>query len=195
MKKTFLIILTFALLFIASSSLSAGTYFFNPTPSDLYDLVHQKYYTWGIEWDHTTETITEAVLTFTGIYDWRQEVDSLYMHLLDDPAIGVTIGSDNEGGGDYFAGMGPWITTWSDPNGGSANKTNLSYSFSSLGLVDDLNAFAADGDFGIGLDADCHYYNEGIGLEITTSPIPEPATLSLLGIGFAMIGMRYRRKK
>ena len=61
MKKPFLVVLTFALLFLVSSSLSAGTYFFNPTPSDLYDLVHQKYYTWGIEWDHTSEVITEAV--------------------------------------------------------------------------------------------------------------------------------------
>jgi len=195
MKKSHLLIFTLSLLFIASSALSAATYFFNPTPSDLYDLEHKRYYTWGIDWDHTNEAITAAVLTCNGIYEWRREVDSLYMHLLDDPSLGVTIGTDYQGGGDYFAGMGEYISTWSDPNGGSAYRTNLSYSLSDYGLIDELNSFAADGRFGFGFDADCHYFNNGVGLEITTSPIPEPGTLSLLGIGFAWIGMRYRKKK
>ena len=191
--KLFMLLISLMILFGGTSQ--AGIYYFNPSPSDLYGLEHQKYYTWGIDWNHTDEYITEAVLTFYGIYDWRAEVDSLYIHLLDNPALGVTVGTDNQGGGDYFSGAGAYIDTWTDPNGGSRYKIDLSYSLAAEGVIGDLNSYASDGRFGFGFDPDCHYYNDEIELKVITSAVPEPGTLAIFGLGLSGLGLALRRKK
>jgi len=181
--KTVLIVTLLLGIFLvpAASALTSTIYY--PTPADLNDLDHNRYYSWGINYN-SDAPIVEAVLRINNVYDWIHEPgDSLYMHLLNYAPLGVHSGYDNEGGGDHFAGN-PWIATWSDPNGDFQHRQNLSYSFSSLGLLDELNSFAAnDGRFGLGFDADCHYYNSGVELEITTGVTPEPATMLLLGLG------------
>ncbi len=61
-----------------------------------------------------------------------------------------------------------------------------------------LNAFALDnGIFYIGIDPDCHFPNTSITLTLETStPVPEPATLSLLGLSlFGFFGLRKRARK
>ncbi len=195
MKHLKSLLLLMSLMILFGGTAQAGIYYFNPTPSQLYELEHQKYYTWGIDWNHTDEYITEAVLTFYGIYDWTREVDSLYIHLLDNPTLGVTIGTDNQGGGDHFSGMGTYIDTWTDIYGDAAHKIDLSYTFSSEGLLDDLNDFAGDGKFGFGFDPDCHYYNDGIELKVTTSAVPEPGTLAIFGLGLSGLGLALQRRK
>ena len=121
----------------------AGTFAFSPTPRDLGDLDHNYWYTWGISWSIPFgEEIVEAVLFFDDINDWTNEAnDKLYIHLLDNPPVGVTVGTDNEGGGDKFTGLGQWVATYTDTN---SNPEDLTYTFSTLGLVDDLNAYAAN---------------------------------------------------
>ena len=52
-----------------------------------------------------------------------------------------------------------------------------------------LNAYAADGRIGLGLDPDCHFYNDGITLRLVT---PEPTSLALLGLGG--LAMMHRRR-
>ncbi len=197
MKK---VLLTAFMLVVAFAvAANAATYSFAPVPSDLGDLDHTRYYSWGINWTHTSEYITGATLRINHIWDWTHEVDSLYIHLLDNPTLGVTSGFDNEGGGDHFAGT-PWISTWSDPYGDALHKANLAYDLGALGLLPTLNTYAANGRFGFGFDADCHYYNDGVQLCVTTSTtppntVPEPGMLTLLGIGLTGVATYVRRKK
>ncbi|HEX3018688.1 MAG TPA: PEP-CTERM sorting domain-containing protein [Chitinispirillaceae bacterium] len=60
-----------------------------------------------------------------------------------------------------------------------------------------LQSYLEDGNFGFGVDADCHFYNSNFSFSVTTerpTNVPEPGVLSLLGasiLGFAFI----RRKK
>lgn len=175
----------------------AFTYTFIPNPQDLYDLDHYKAYKWGINWTVPTgQTITGARLSFLGIYDWiKEDGDMLYTTLLDNPSLGVHVYTDNQGGGDYFGSYGTHVGTWSDPNGGYAHRINLVYDFGSLGILDEFQTYAANGRFGFGIDPDCHYFNRRVKFQVWTSStaVPEPATLSLFGVGIA--GMGYLRRR
>ncbi|MGA2094158.1 MAG: hypothetical protein ABSH16_12265 [Sedimentisphaerales bacterium] len=180
----------------AVTSANAGLTVFHPTPNDLSELSHAEYFTWGINFTLASdEEITIAALTFNNIWDWTEEsTDHLFVHLLDNPKAGTISYIDNQGGGDNFAGKGPLVGDWSDPLGGKPRNFNLVFDFSSLGLLDTLNNFAATtsrkgkANFGFGIDPDCHYYNDGVTFTITaeTKPatnVPEPATIVILAIG------------
>lgn len=197
MKK--IVFLTIVLMFtMGAVAANAAVYTFTPTPKDLGDLDHTKFFTWGINWTHTSETITGATLKIFKIYDWAHEVDSLYIHLLDNPAIGTTTFTDNQGGYDNFSGQGKWVTTWSDPYGDPDHKANLTYDLGALGLIPDLQTYASNGIVGFGFDPDCHYYNDSVQVCITTRDtptVPEPGMLSMLGLGLSGIALYLRKKK
>lgn len=180
---------------LAASFASAGTYTFTPTNNtDLGDLDHYYAYSWGITSNIPQgEVITGATLTIKNIYDWQKEDDILYVNLLDNPASGVKSFYDNQASGNYFAGQGVAVGTWSDPVGGHSTNTDLTFDLGKLGLLNTLNQYAADGKFGFGFDPDCHYFNDGVKLTVTTAAVPEPASMATLAVGG--LALLRRRKK
>lgn len=179
----------------AAAVASANTYNFTPNPVDLNDLDHYYAYSWGLNFNVPTgHTITGATLTIKDIWDWTPENDILYVQMLDNPSLGVKQNYDNQGGGNYFGGQGTAVGTWSDPVGGHSTNFDLKFDLKQLGLLTKLNQYAADGRIGFGFDPDCHYYNKGVNLCITTEAVPEPATMGILAASGIAALLRRKRK-
>ena len=195
MKRLFVLAFVLGVVALATST-EAAVYYFTPSQSDLRDLDHRWNKSWGIDWSsHAGEVITGATLTIKNIYDWTREPDILFVTLFDNPALGITTFWDGVYGVNQFAGLGPLVGTWTDPAGGVPTGFDLVFNFDAS-LLASLNTFAIDGRFGLGFDPDCHYFNDGVELKITTEsiPTPEPTTMALFGLGLAGLGI-IRRKK
>lgn len=182
----------------AVATANAGTYTFTPPGnSDLSDLDHYDAYKWGINFNvPTNEVITGATLEIKNIWDWTVEQDILYVDLVNLSAantsqLGVKRFYDNQASGDYFAGQGVRVGTWSDPIGGVNTGFDLKFDFATQGVLDELKTYAADGFFALTFDPDCHYFNDGVKLKITTEAVPEPASM----VGLAVAGAALLRKK
>jgi hypothetical protein len=114
--------------------------------------------------------VTSVTLFLDDIRNWTVEPNQLYIHLLPDATVGVTKYFDNEGGGD-----------------------NYTHVFTAAQLATFVS-YAGNGNFGLGFDPDCHYFNNGIKLTVETTGVPEPGTLILLGSGLLGIVAYSRRK-
>lgn len=184
-------LLSLVLFFAFITFSSAATYTFTPTPSDLYGLDHYKYYTWGVNWDVPAgEVIVGAELFFDDIRNYNNSPNDLYVHLLDSVTDGVTVFTDNQGGGDNFAGDGVLLNHWQNL---SRIAQDITYNFSAAELVS-LSSYLADDNFGFSFDPDCHFYNSGISFTVETAPVPIPGAVWLLGSGLlGFFGIR--RKK
>jgi len=194
-KKTICLLLTLGFLVLAALPVQANVFYFEPNPSDLSDLDHYHYYSWGIENDFGGAEITEVTLTFRNIQDWIVEPDDiLYINLLDTPpAVGVHSYTDYREIGNAWEGEGSLITSWTDPLGYPNAPVDLTFNFSELGMIGQFNDAVADGFWGLGFDSDCHYYNDGVELRVETA-VPEPITFGLVGLGLVGMGFLKRRK-
>ena len=179
---------------MAGTTAVAGTYQFVPSDPDLGDLDHRYAYEWGIRIEiPETEEIVAANIFFRQIRNWDDNDNDLYVTLLDSNFEGIDISWDNQGGGDYFAGQGLLLNHYEDL---SSTAQNITYNFDQA-EIDQLTTNLGDDLAGIGFDPDCHFYNRCIKLTIETDtqggddPIPEPASLGLVGI--ALLAVRKRR--
>jgi len=191
---------------------------------DVYDLDHGYYYTWYIPWSVPDgEHIISAELQFDGIYNHRYEDHDLWVNLLDD----VTGHNDGEVKAhlDSQNGANDFNTNYLDnfdlvhydetskftnADGDTISfptsyydQKDISYTFTKAEF-DKLAEYANDNNyFGLGLDPDCHYYNNGVYLLVTTSKTPpppgnatpEPGSAILLGLGMlSFTGWQRRRQ-
>jgi len=195
-----------AILCACSLPAIANSTSFTPSDAIVGQLPDTSDYTWGIDIAlQPGQVITEAKFTVYDIYDWRVEPDTLYIHLLDNPLSGVNTYPDNEGsGGDNFAGQGILVGTWSDPFGGDSTNFDLVFDLGALGLLDELNAYAATvpsagyATFGFGIDPDCHYYMDNMGFDIKTSnttTVPAPGALLLGAIGVFLTNLVQKQRR
>ncbi len=156
------------------------------------EMDHTRVYFWGFDAAQTDEgsELAAATLTFDRIRNWNDEGNVLRVHLLDGAASGVSSIADNGVGGDYFghryAGSNRHLVTYRNL---STSPSNLVYEFSPDDLAL-LKSYLADGQAAVGLDPDCHFYDDGVALTLTYTP--EPASLALLTLGG--LAMRYLRR-
>lgn len=185
---------------------SAGTYSFQPSPTDLNDLDHYKYYKWGVTFSIPTgEEIYEAKLVFDNIANWDSNPNVLYGQLLASNPVGTKELSDeylpdNINGGNALLGDGVQLFKWENL---PTTPQDLTYTFTSEQLTA-LNNYAADGTIGLGFDPDCHFWNDGITFVIKTRPeteepppngaVPEPVTATLGVFGFAALALATKRR-
>lgn len=193
MKNLKINILGIIIILLSVTIAGATTYTLSPLPNDLGDLDHSWAYKWGVDWSLPGgETIVGASLFFDEFHNWKNEPNDLFVTLLDTADTGVKTYWDNQAAGDYFTGAGLLLNQFHNV---SDVASDAAYDFSNDELTV-LKVFLADGNFGLGFDPDCHFWNNGIYLSIETAATPVPAPILLLGTGLiGMAGFKLRRGK
>ena len=208
---------------VFSSVVFAGTSFTPLSPyQDLGDLDHYSCYVWQVDYELAeNEVIVGASLSISQINNWdyRETDDILNMRLLsqadaaaaksdiplDIVATGsgqvVMRGEDNRAVGDAFASYGIALTSYTDT---TRSPEDFLYNFNAT-QVEKLNELVTydpveDMGFALSFDPDCHYWNDGITLNIETAirppspPVPVPGAFLLTALGAGLVGHVRRRR-
>ena len=214
-KKISLLLLILGICFWANLKADAAIYTFTPNinPNSFTD---GNYYLWDIKWAPPTgQTIISATLYIDNIDDYatsKTDTSNLLSVFLFN-----YVGTPKATYGLSEIGHNSNTTTWDgketskiekalEPKGGligtyhdstpvfpggKLSPENLTFSFNAA-LLNDLRSDGSK-DFAIGFDPDCLFEQGSIELKIVTGKnptTPEPATLSLLGLGFGLLGFK-----
>ena len=173
---------------LAIAPAQADSISFTPNPSDLGDLDHHLVYTWRIDNVNVTPaSITGATLTFTQIQNWDQNPNVLHLHLLDtskyagvhsfvdDPtgAAPVTDFTDDFISTRYH-GVSNWLVapgtsdTFLTDKSFTLSPVTWTYTFTPAQLTALRSDIANGNNLALGLDPDCHFFNNGVLFTVTT---------------------------
>ncbi len=139
-------------------------------------------------------------------------LDRFYVHMLNDQVTSadgwVVAGSDVDphpewkwmrwdwvlvGEGDFFGGdsVNKLLIDAYDPK--DAFAVTKTYDLATLGLLDELTSFLANGQFAFGFDPDCEWSASSITFTLATCTVPVPGAALLGVLGLAAAGRKLRK--